>query len=60
MLTLWDAHGSLDDYVEPLSGWSTQGGSARGGARRSRSSSGADAHRYMHERENIGKVVLEP
>ncbi len=59
MLTLWDAKGSLQDYLEPLSAWIDEGRLRPVVARAFPLEQGPDAHRYMHARENIGKVVLE-
>jgi NADPH:quinone reductase-like Zn-dependent oxidoreductase len=58
MLTLWDEHGSLADYVNPLREW-VEGGQIRPVvAEAFPLERGADAHRYMGERKNVGKVVL--
>ena len=61
MLRLWDAKGSLDEFVGPLQDW------AESGAIRPALSEGIfrfddapDAHRYIQERKNVGKVVLVP
>ena len=58
MLKLWDAKGSLDEFVEPLREWLDQGRIRPVVAREFRLDDGAEAHRYVHERKNIGKVVL--
>ena len=58
MLKLWDAKGSLDEYVAPLRGWLDDGQIRPVVAREFRLDDGAEAHRYMHERKNVGKVVL--
>ena len=58
MLTLWDERGSLDDLIEPLRGWVEDGSLRPVIAREFRLDDGAEAHRYMHERGNVGKVVL--
>jgi NADPH:quinone reductase-like Zn-dependent oxidoreductase len=60
MLVLWDAKQSLDEYVEPLTGWLEQGDIRPVVAQTFALEDGAAAHRYLHERRNIGKVVLEP
>ena len=60
MLTLWDEHGSLADYVEPLSEWARDGRIEPVVAESFPLERGADAHRAMHEGRNIGKVVLTP
>lgn len=58
VLRLWDSKGSLDELVTPLREW------MEGGALRPMVSEtfplerGPDAHRYMQERRNVGKVVL--
>ena len=58
MLELWDAKGSLDEYVAPLAALGRdRARSARWWPRRSRWSRARTAHRYLHARENIGKVV---
>jgi NADPH:quinone reductase-like Zn-dependent oxidoreductase len=61
MLRLWDAKGSLDELVGPLRDW------AESGAIRPvlsegifRFTEGPEAHRYIQERRNVGKVVLVP
>jgi NADPH:quinone reductase-like Zn-dependent oxidoreductase len=58
MLKLWDAKGSLDEFVEPLGEWLDQGRIRPVVAREFRLDDGAEAHRYVHERKNVGKVVL--
>jgi NADPH:quinone reductase-like Zn-dependent oxidoreductase len=60
MLTLWDSKQSLDEYIEPLSGWLEQGDIQPVVARRFPLEQGPAAHRFIHERRNVGKVVLEP
>jgi NADPH:quinone reductase-like Zn-dependent oxidoreductase len=60
MLTLWDSKRSLDEYIEPLSGWLEQGDIRPVVAATFALEDGAAAHRYIHERRNVGKVVLEP
>ena len=58
MLRLWDSKGSLDEFVEPLREWVDQGrlrpvvGAAFPLER------GAEAHRTIAARRNVGKVVL--
>jgi NADPH:quinone reductase-like Zn-dependent oxidoreductase len=59
MLVLWDAKRSLDEYVEPLSGWLEQGDIRPVVASAFALEDGPAAHRYLHERRNVGKVVLE-
>jgi NADPH:quinone reductase-like Zn-dependent oxidoreductase len=60
MLVLWDSKRSLDEYIEPLSGWLEQGDIRPVVAEVFPLAQGAAAHRYLHERRNVGKVVLEP
>jgi NADPH:quinone reductase-like Zn-dependent oxidoreductase len=60
MLALWDSKQSLDEYIEPLSGWLEQGDIRPVVARSFPLEQGPAAHRYLHERRNVGKVVLEP
>ena len=60
MLKLWDAKQSLDEYIGPLSEWIESGAIRPVVAARFPLADGAEAHRYIHARENIGKVVLEP
>ena len=58
MLRLWDARGSLDEFIEPLSQWVDQGLLRPVVSEAFPLERIADAHRYMGERKNIGKVVL--
>jgi NADPH:quinone reductase-like Zn-dependent oxidoreductase len=58
MLALWDAKGTLDDYIGPLTERIEQGGIRPVVAKEFPLEEGADAHRYVHERRNVGKVVL--
>jgi NADPH:quinone reductase-like Zn-dependent oxidoreductase len=58
MLKLWDAKGSLDEYIGPLSAWVEQDRIHPVVAREFPLEHGAEAHRFVHERKNIGKVVL--
>jgi NADPH:quinone reductase-like Zn-dependent oxidoreductase len=58
MLRLWDARGSLDEYVEPLGQWLDQGLLRPVVSEAFPLERVADAHRYMGERKNVGKVVL--
>jgi NADPH:quinone reductase-like Zn-dependent oxidoreductase len=59
MLALWDSKRSLDEYIEPLSGWLEQGDIRPVVAQTFALEDGPAAHRYLHERRNVGKVVLE-
>jgi NADPH:quinone reductase-like Zn-dependent oxidoreductase len=58
MLTLWDAKQSLDELIDPLRAWIDDGSLRPVVAAEFRLDDGAAAHRYVHERSNIGKVVL--
>ena len=58
MLTLWDAKGSLDEYIEPLSAWAVEGKLRPVVAEAFPLEKGPDAHRFIGERKNVGKVVL--
>jgi NADPH:quinone reductase-like Zn-dependent oxidoreductase len=58
MLTLWDAKGSLDEYIEPLRAWVDDGRLRPVVAESFPLERGGDAHRFIIERRNIGKVVL--
>jgi NADPH:quinone reductase-like Zn-dependent oxidoreductase len=58
MLTLWDAKQSLDELIEPLRAWIEEGTLRPVVAKEFRLDDGAAAHRYVHERSNVGKVVL--
>jgi NADPH:quinone reductase-like Zn-dependent oxidoreductase len=58
MLTLWDEKGSLEELIDPLQEWVEAGKLRPVVAQEFRLDDGAAAHRYMHERSNVGKVVL--
>jgi NADPH:quinone reductase-like Zn-dependent oxidoreductase len=58
MLTLWDARQSLDELIDPLRAWIDEGSLRPVVAKEFRLDDGAAAHRYVHERSNVGKVVL--
>jgi NADPH:quinone reductase-like Zn-dependent oxidoreductase len=58
MLRLWDARGSLDEWTEPLGQWLDQGLLRPVVSEAFPLERVADAHRYMGERKNVGKVVL--
>jgi NADPH:quinone reductase-like Zn-dependent oxidoreductase len=58
MLKLWDAKGSLDEYMDPLSTWVDEGKLRPVVAEAFPLERGADAHRFIIERRNVGKVVL--
>jgi NADPH:quinone reductase-like Zn-dependent oxidoreductase len=58
MLRLWDARGTLDEFIEPLGQWVEQGVLRPVVAETFPLERVGDAHRYIGERKNIGKVVL--
>jgi NADPH:quinone reductase-like Zn-dependent oxidoreductase len=58
MLALLDAKGTLEEYVEPLRKWMDDGSIEPIVAESFPIERGAEAHRFMHERKNVGKVVL--
>jgi NADPH:quinone reductase-like Zn-dependent oxidoreductase len=58
MLTLWDAKQSLGELIDPLRAWIDEGSLRPVVAKEFRLDDGAAAHRYVHERSNVGKVVL--
>jgi NADPH:quinone reductase-like Zn-dependent oxidoreductase len=58
MLRLWDARGTLEEYVEPLAQWVDQGLLRPVVSEAFPLERIADAHRFMGERKNVGKVVL--
>ena len=58
LLRLWDSKQSLEEYVEPLSAWVTDGSLRPVVARGFPLDEGPQAHRFVHERRNVGKVVL--
>jgi NADPH:quinone reductase-like Zn-dependent oxidoreductase len=58
MLRLWDARGSMEEFTEPLEQWMDQGLLRPVVAQSFPLERVADAHRYMGERKNVGKVVL--
>ena len=58
LLTLWDDRGTLDEYIEPLREWAQAGRIRPVVAEAFPLERGADAHRYVQEGRNIGKVVL--
>jgi NADPH:quinone reductase-like Zn-dependent oxidoreductase len=58
MLALWDARQSLDEYIQPLSDWIAQERIRPVVAKEFPLEEGPEAHRYIHERRNVGKVVL--
>ena len=58
MLRLWDARGTLEEYVEPLNQWLERGLLRPVVAEAFPLERVGDAHRFMGERKNVGKVVL--
>jgi NADPH:quinone reductase-like Zn-dependent oxidoreductase len=58
MLALWDAKRTLDEYIDPLTEWVEKGSIRPVVAKEFPLEEGAEAHRYVHERRNVGKVVL--
>jgi NADPH:quinone reductase-like Zn-dependent oxidoreductase len=58
MLALWDEKQSLEEYIDPLTSWIGDGSIRPVVAEAFPLERGADAHRFMHERKNVGKVVL--
>jgi NADPH:quinone reductase-like Zn-dependent oxidoreductase len=59
MLHLWDSKETLDEFIDPISVWVGSGAIRPVVAARFPLAEGPAAHRYLHARENIGKVVLE-
>lgn len=58
LLRLWDAKGSIEEWVAPLSGWLEAGSLRPVVSDAVALEQGADAHRILQERRNVGKVVL--
>jgi NADPH:quinone reductase-like Zn-dependent oxidoreductase len=58
MLTLWDGKGSLDEFIQPLGELIESGVVDPVVSEAFPIERAADAHRYMGERKNVGKVVL--
>jgi NADPH:quinone reductase-like Zn-dependent oxidoreductase len=58
MPRLWDTKQSLDEYIGPLAEWVEQGTIRPVVAKEFPLEEGPAAHRYLHERRNVGKVVL--
>jgi NADPH:quinone reductase-like Zn-dependent oxidoreductase len=58
LLRLWDDRRSLDEYLEPLSDWVAAGKLRPVVSETFSLERGADAHRFLGERRNVGKVVL--
>jgi NADPH:quinone reductase-like Zn-dependent oxidoreductase len=60
MLKIWDTKGELDEYMGPLREMAAAGTIEPIVAESFPLERGADAHRFMQERRNVGKVVLTP
>jgi NADPH:quinone reductase-like Zn-dependent oxidoreductase len=60
MLSWWDREGSLDRMIEPLSAALEDGGLEPVVDEAFPFERAADAHRFIGERRNVGKVVLTP
>ncbi len=60
MLAWWDREGSLDRALEPLTGGLENGTLKPVVAETFPFDRAADAHRFIAERKNVGKVVLVP
>jgi NADPH:quinone reductase-like Zn-dependent oxidoreductase len=60
MLSWWDREGGLDRVIEPLNEGLGDGSLTPVVAEAFPFERAADAHRFIHERRNIGKVVLTP
>lgn len=58
MLTIWDAKGSLNEFIQPLGELIESGVVDPVVSEAFPIERAADAHRYMSERKNVGKVVL--
>ncbi|MEA2347076.1 MAG: hypothetical protein QOG62_863 [Thermoleophilaceae bacterium] len=58
MLSLWDAKGSLDEYIQPLSEWIEAGAIRPVVAEAFPLEKGGEAHSFIQARKNVGKVVL--
>ena len=58
ILRLWDDRGSLEEYTEPLAQWLERGLLRPVVSESFPLDRISDAHRYMGERKNVGKVVL--
>jgi NADPH:quinone reductase-like Zn-dependent oxidoreductase len=60
MLAWWDREGSLNRVIEPLAADLAEGRLEPVVAETFPFERAADAHRFIHERRNVGKVVLVP
>ena len=60
LLTLWDERGSLEEVTAPLAELLDRGAIEPVVAESFPFDRAADAHRFIQDRKNIGKVVLTP
>ncbi len=60
MLTLWDDTGSLEPYMVALEELITDGTIQPVVAKEFSFAEAPEAHRFISERRNVGKVVLRP
>jgi NADPH:quinone reductase-like Zn-dependent oxidoreductase len=60
LLRWWDRAGSLEEFIQPLVGLIEKGAIEPVVAGSFPFSKAAEAHRFIQERRNIGKVVLTP
>jgi NADPH:quinone reductase-like Zn-dependent oxidoreductase len=60
MLTLWKDRGTLQPWIEPLRALIDEGVIEPVVAEAFPFERAADAHRFIAERRNVGKVVLTP
>jgi NADPH:quinone reductase-like Zn-dependent oxidoreductase len=60
LLKLWQARGSLEELIEPLADLVQRGVAKPVVAKVFPFSQAAAAHRFIQERQNIGKVVFVP
>jgi NADPH:quinone reductase-like Zn-dependent oxidoreductase len=60
MLAWWDREGGLDRVIEPLTAGLADGSLEPVVAEAFPFDRAPDAHRFIHERRNVGKVVLTP
>ena len=60
MLTLWDEQGSLERYIGELEQMLGDGTAEPVVAESFSFEKAPDAHRFITERRNVGKVILTP
>lgn len=60
MLTLWDERGSLEPYIAELEAMLADGTAKPVVAESFSFDRAPDAHRFLTERRNVGKVILRP